>query len=210
MVPRNAREHATPLPTRGRSDDGGRSFDEWGEESDAWDRGGVEETDSLTLEVAARDYVWLYDLRRGIGCQKIAIEDGVTVRDVREGIERARKLERKWSRDNVLADFQSGRGNDLGFHLIPMFPIVAFTPQSACRHGGESIKHGSRFCCMVCHVSGMDGHPGLRRDPATDPAPELESQPAAAPAMAEPSNTVARRETRRERRRRLFEAAGII
>ncbi len=216
MVPENAREHATILPTRGRSGASGRPFDRWSEESAAAAQAAVDRAaeesvpESLTLEVAARNYVWLYDFRRGIGCQKIAIQEGITAREVRDGIEQALLLDKGFSRDMVLADLQPGHGTDLGFHLTPMFPIGAFTPQSSCPHGGESLRHGSKLCCMVCHTSGMDGHPGLRLDPATDPTPEPESLDAALSVSVEPSNEVARRETRRERRRRLFEAAGII
>ena len=42
----------------------------------------------LSLAVAARDYIWLYDLRHGIDDIKIADRDGVPVRLVRRGIER--------------------------------------------------------------------------------------------------------------------------
>ena len=47
-----------------------------------------------TLEVAARDYIWLYDFRHGVGLSEIAAREGVTVRQVREGLERARALDR--------------------------------------------------------------------------------------------------------------------
>jgi hypothetical protein len=35
-------------------------------------------------------------------------------------------------------------------HLDPLFPIDAFTPDSACPHRGK-IRGGSSFCCMCCH-----------------------------------------------------------
>lgn len=168
---------------------------------------------TMTLESAARDYVWLLDFRRGIACQKMAAEAGLTVGDVREGIERAQKLEAQCSGDSWLADLQSSRGAGPAFRLIPMFPIGEFTPQSTCPHGGP-LQRGSTICCMVCHASGMDGHPSLRHDPATDPRPESgsETEIALTPAAdASPLSTNARRrETRLERRRRMYEAAGRI
>jgi hypothetical protein len=39
--------------------------------------------------------------------------------------------------------------------LEPLFPITPFCPHSSCPHCGK-IRHGSRFCCMVCHQSGQD------------------------------------------------------
>ena len=58
---------------------------------------------------------------------------------------------------------------------------------------------------MVCHSSGMDEHPGLRRDPLTDPSPE--SKPAPAADGVVPSEAGGSRETRKQRRRRLFAEA---
>jgi hypothetical protein len=87
----------------------------------------------------------------------------------------------------------------MGFRLIPLFPIGAFTPRSACPHH-DTIERGSRLCCMVCHGSGMDDHPGLERDPKTDPSPEPTPKPAvdaAAPSKARKSKV-----TRKQRRRR--------
>lgn len=225
MVPQNAREHAMSLPKRRRVVDlvdeqrFGGSFDGRGGEAGGFgdaDVGAVDDAageGSMSLESAARDYVWLYDSRRGIACEKIAAEDGVTVRAVRKGIERALKLEAQCSEDSWLGKLQSNRGVERGFFLTPMFPIGAFTPQSTCPHGGP-LQPGSTICCMVCHASGMDDHPSMRRDAATDPAPEsgLESEFALTPVAAAivPSPTARRRETRRDRRRRLFEALARI
>jgi hypothetical protein len=50
---------------------------------------------------------------------------------------------------------------------------------------------------MVCHQSGVDAHPALKRDPKTDPKPDPKPEP-------EPAK--GRRETRKERRRRRFSA----
>src|SRR5262249_13105286 len=109
----------------------------------------------LTLEVAARDYIWLYDYRHGVDHRTIATRAGVGVRQVREGVERARALEKNCLKDNPIESLKPGRLGDLGFRLVPLFPIGAFTPQSICPHH-ESIERGSTLCCMVCHASGMD------------------------------------------------------
>ena len=55
--------------------------------------------------------------------------------------------------------------------LIPLFPASSFVPGSECGHRGP-LPAGSPFVCMVCHESGHDDHPGLVRDPASDPPPE--------------------------------------
>ncbi len=154
-----------------------------------------------TLKAAARDYIWLYDLRHGVAVREIAVRSGVTIRQVREGIERARALETDRSKDHPTEELSPGRAGDLGFRLIPLFPIGAFTPQTPCPHH-RAIKRGSTLCCMVCHASGMDDHPGFRRDPGTDPAPEPQTAPASEDPA--PDKAVAVRETRKQRRRRLY------
>lgn len=161
----------------------------------------------LTLAGAARDYIWLYDFRHGIGHRKIAVRDRVSVRQVRDGIERARALEAMIAKDNPIEHLKPGRADEIHFRLTPLFPIASFTPQSTCPHH-KSIGRGSTFCCMVCHASGMDDHPGLRRDPQTDPSPEPE--PAPAPGAAEPDATGDPRETRKQRRRRQFADAAAV
>ncbi len=161
----------------------------------------------LTLAVAARDYIWLYDSRRGLSYQKIAVRDRVNVRQVRAGIERAWALEAKVTKDDPIEYLKPGRQGDVGFRLIPLFPIASFTPESACPHH-ESMGRGTTLCCMVCHASGMDDHPGLRRDPKTDPSPETEPAPAPAVAVSETSDGP--RVTRKQRRRRQFAEAAAV
>jgi hypothetical protein len=156
------------------------------------------------LEVAARDYIWLYDVRHGVAPHEIAARSGVSVRQVRKGLERARALDRSCSKDNLIESFKSGRLDDMNFRLIPFFPVAAFTPQSACPHH-NSIERDSRLCCMVCHASGMDDHPGLQRDPGTDPAPE----PKPAANAAAPSEVRKPKETRKQRRRRQLAEAAV-
>jgi hypothetical protein len=49
---------------------------------------------------------------------------------------------------------------------------------------------------MVCSRSGMDDHPALKRDPRNDPRPEVKAAKLTLPVVG--------RETRKERRKRLF------
>jgi hypothetical protein len=153
---------------------------------------------AMTLAVAAREYVWLWDYRHGISPEEIATRDGQSVRRVRLGLARARAQEK-----GDVQDGQSGAGgasaSDSALwspRLIPMFPLGSYTPQSTCAHR-RALRSGSLFCCMVCHRSGIDGHPALLRDPRTDPSPEPKPAPA-------PAKTA--RETRKQRRKRLFAA----
>jgi hypothetical protein len=142
---------------------------------------------TLSLGVMATEYVWLWDVRHGVGMNEIAMREGVTYRRVRQGVGRARALEKDCQRDSATVAPPP---------LIPLFPIASYTPQSACAHH-QPIQNGSLLCCMVCHRSGVDDHPSLLRSPLTDPAPE----PKAAP---EPISRKRKRETRKERRQRLF------
>jgi hypothetical protein len=162
-----------------------------------------------TLEVAARDYIWLYDLRHGVGPREIAARGKVSVRQVREGLERARMLERNRLRATPVEMLKSGSMDDLGLRLTPLFPIGSFTPQSACPHH-STIKSGSKLCCMVCHASGMDDHPGLRRDSQTDPSPEPQPNPEPAVDLAAASKSNESAETRKQRRRRQFAEAAAV
>ncbi len=142
----------------------------------------------ITLEIAAREYVWLWDRRHGISIEAIAAREGTSIARVRFGVARARAQENSTGTASAVRPPR----------LVPLFPIRAYTPQSTCAHR-RPIEPGSSLCCMVCHASGMDRHPALRRDPRTDPAPE--AKPKAAPEQARSP-----RETRRERRQRLFGA----
>lgn len=57
--------------------------------------------------------------------------------------------------------------------LLLIFGCGQFIPTTTCIETGcNSIREGSRCCCAVCHKSGMDGHPALKRDPRHDPKPE--------------------------------------
>ncbi len=82
--------------------------------------------------------------------------------------------------------------------LIPLFPLDSFTPTSVCPHHGL-IRRGSSLVCMVCHASGLDFLPWLQRDSRSDPRPERKRYT--------PPFVRGRKETRRERRARLFQGA---
>jgi hypothetical protein len=156
---------------------------------------------TLTLAVAAREYIWLYDRQHGAGISEIAAREGLPVDRVKYGLMRARALDKKTSRDSRTGP--SGLVADIAHapRLIPLFPIGPYTPQSACPHL-QPIEPGSTLCCMVCHSSGMDAHPALRRDPRTDPAPEPEAETAAKRDLPREAGEL--HETRKQRRRRMF------
>lgn len=145
-------------------------------------------TREMTLEVAAKEYVWLWDRRHGSSFEAIAARERVSIGRVRFGVARARGQERGTVTTKAVRPPR----------LVPLFPVGAYTPQSTCAHR-RPIEPGSSLCCMVCHTSGMDRHPALRRDARSEPAPEPKPKPA-------PENTLIPRETRRERRQRLFGA----
>jgi len=140
---------------------------------------------ALTLENAAREYVWLWELRRGVSITTIAKRECVSLRRVRFGVARARAQE---------GNLPNAKPLIRPPQLVPLFPIGAFTPMSLCGHR-QPIRIGSDLCCMVCHRSGMDGHPALQRDKATEPAREP------VPSAPKPKTS---RETRKQRRQRLF------
>jgi len=145
-------------------------------------------TREITLEIAAKEYVWLWDRRHGIGVETIAAREGVSAGRVRYGVARAR------AQEGATVSPSSVRPP----RLVPLFPVGPYTPRSNCAHK-RPIEPGSSLCCMVCHISGMDGHPALKRDRRTDPTPE--SKPKPSPAQAK-----LQRETRKKRRKRLFGA----
>ena len=162
---------------------------------------------TLTLATAAREYIWLYDLRHGIGIKEIAAREKLSVGRIRFGLARARGMDKRANQEALLTTSRWGSDVIPVPRLIPLFPIGSYTPQSECPHRGP-IEEGSALCCMVCHRSGMDSHPGLRRDPQTDPAPELKAGPA--PDLGPQPKDGKRLETRKQRRRRRFaqDAAG--
>lgn len=94
------------------------------------------------LRQAARDYCWLLDYHRGLTIGDIARACGVRRRAVTEGIARALALEGEGS---------EGGGGDAAApppHVVPLFPVPPFTPDSRCPHLGP-VKRP--FICMICH-----------------------------------------------------------
>ena len=84
--------------------------------------------------------------------------------------------------------------------LLPLFPVGNYTPDSPCAHF-EPIPYGSAFCCMVCHISGLDDHPALE----TSCPSELKSELKRGTTLR--SNRSSQKiplETRKQRRQRLF------
>mgnify|MGYP001469337274 CR=1 FL=1 len=170
-----------------------------------------------------RDQEWLQLHQEGKSTSAIAEEAGVSVQLVRRAIARAREQ----AESRIQEEADSLLGDDADFappspasprtpwwlELVPLFPIGAFTPASECPHRGP-IQRGSLLCCMVCSSSGIDDHPAMKRDPATDPAPEPATTSAAVPTSAtarpsrkgrfNPGASHLDRETRRERRARQF------
>lgn len=112
------------------------------------------------------------------------------------------------SRKNIWADFEPPLPRVEGPNLVLMFgasskPLAQLTcadihPCGRCRSKGyidgkscgkckgtgiSEIPRGSLCTCAVCHKSGVDHLPIMKRDPATDPKPEPKV-PATAPRPA--------------------------
>ena len=111
-------------------------------------------------EPTRRDLAYLKLVRAGTPVPQVAKKFRVTAKTVYNGLERARLAEKP----TLLAIPRPPR-------LELLSPITPLVPQSECPHRGP-MKRGSVFVCAVCHASGMDHHPALRRDPRTDPKPE--------------------------------------
>jgi hypothetical protein len=173
----------------------------------------------VALEV--RDQEWLRLHQDGRSTSAIAEEAGVSVQHVRRALARAREQDASRIQDDPRPTDLPMRDNGTPegsppepaavrtpwwLELVPLFPIGSLTPASECPHRGP-IRPGSLFCCMVCSESGVDGHPAMKRDPATDPRPEptAATQPDRGPREDAAASTG--RETRRERRARRFAAA---
>src|SRR5271166_5094114 len=163
----------------------------------------------VSLSIHARELVWLDEIRRGYSIKEIARREGLGCRRIQHGVSRARERgnqsrirESRFSNDlhgqngKITASAERVVRDDPNRppRLVPLFPIGAFTPRSACPHHGP-IRTGSEFCCMVCSQSGVDDHPALKRDPSTDPRPERK-----AAALVRVAGV---RETRKQRRHRL-------
>jgi RNA polymerase sigma factor (sigma-70 family) len=102
-------------------------------------------------------------------------------------------------RQTLLEWVEDKGGNRAGEpDLVPLFPVTSYTPYSPCPHY-EAIEHGSSLCCMVCHQSGRDADPALKRHVASEPRPEPRpntGSPTLDAALARPEPA-----TRRQRRK---------
>src|SRR4051794_37178214 len=107
MEPTIVSAAAEPLTTQGRVDHrperAGVPLTE-PEDGSRYLRTGPRSDRALTLQVAAREYIWLYDRRHGDSFENIAARDGVTVDRVRFGVKRAEALESKLSKDDLTKD----------------------------------------------------------------------------------------------------------
>ena len=125
-----------------------------------------------SLAIQAKETDWLDQLRCGLTIRQIADSAGVKVRRIQLGIARARK--RATQRYREYLSTHPRRGPQLVLH----FPCQPFTPQSACPHYGP-YPEGSRLCCAVCALTGIEDHPALFRDLRTEPKlePKLPEKP---------------------------------
>ncbi len=168
---------------------------------------------------AFRDDEWLrLHEEEGKSIVELAEEAGMSVRHVKRSLSQARKARESRIRDGGDASSSLALGGDAlesesgairapaWLELVPLFPVGPFTPASECPHRGP-IPEGSLLCCMVCSASGVDGHPALARNPATDPRPEPKprrSRRSSATRPEEAGEAESKPETRRKRRSRVF------
>src|SRR4051812_254617 len=127
-----------------------------------------------TTEKQDREFLALR--RQGWTCREIGQEHDIPTATIYGSIARAR-----------LAETPAGPQVPCP-RLVPLWPIDSLTPASPCPHHGP-IRRDSVFFCVVCHQSGQDHHPALKRTPGTDPRPEPKPAPPVEP-----------RRTRRQRR----------
>ena len=96
----------------------------------------------ITLEIAAREYVWLWDRRHGISIEAIAAREGKSIARVRFGVARARAQENSTGTANLVPPappgaFVSHRG---------FYASIDLCSQTADRIGLVVVLHGlSRF-----------------------------------------------------------------
>ncbi len=163
--------------------------------------------DRQKLPIDVLESLWLYETRTGHDIRSIARREGLGERRIQVGVMRAKLREIAKTRGSGTGD-QPVRFDARSLpRLVPLFPIGPFTPNSVCGHR-HPIRAGSIFCCMVCHASGVDDHPGLNRDPRTEPTPEPKTKPTMPPSSQVASSD--RSTARPHRRMKQFERKGII
>ena len=116
----------------------------------------------------AEDARYLAMRRAKLSYREIAKERGVSYRTVYLGVNRARERERyvpppPGPPPSLVLSFGSSNK-----------PLKLLTCDDV--HRGP-IPKGSTCCCGVCHKSGVDHLPAMRRDPRTDPKPEPKLKP---------------------------------
>ena len=146
----------------------------------------------LKLDIPVREHIWLWDSRHGVNTKEIASREGVSIKKVRSSLARARSQESRSCCQDIRRPPR----------LVPLFPIGQYTPQTLCGHQGP-IERGSVFCCMVCHTSGQDDHPALQNDSHLDLSRRANLGDALSNTLCYEKNY---RETRKQRRQRLFGA----
>lgn len=101
----------------------------------------------------------ILDMRRAkLRPPEIALALHLSVSRVYLGITRQRERER------LAANYKPPK-------LTPFYPITPLVPASCCPHRAP-IRRGSVLYCEICGKTGIDHHPALQRDAATDPKPE--------------------------------------
>lgn len=161
-----------------------------------------------------RDQEWLRLHQEGKSTSAIAGAAGVSVQLVRRALAQARERDACRDQDDpgmYILPIRPEGGPEAPavpaplrtpwwLELVPIFPIGAYTPASECPHRGP-LPRGSLLCCMVCSSSGMDHHPSMQRDPATEPPAEPRKR---RPRVVHPASGMPTGETRRQRRARKF------
>jgi hypothetical protein len=143
------------------------------------------------LDTSVGEILWLRDHRHTI-VKKPAVRERVNAQAVHLTLPQARVV-------HLGGFFQDARRPP---QLVPLFPAGNYTPNSQCGHY-EPIERGSVFCCMVCHASGQDDHPALRKNCSVKLNSKVGRE---ATFRGKNSNQRISLETRKQRRQRLFSA----
>ncbi len=148
----------------------------------------------LTLDSPVGDFVWLRD-----PSEETRRKESTVVERFNAETSVATFLHRRSVRRR-----NSFRDNRRLPQLIPLFPVGNYTPDSECGHC-EPIQEGSAFCCMICHMSGQDEHPALRKSCLIKLNSGVKRDTALGRKCSKQRISL---ETRKQRRQRLF--SGIL
>lgn len=125
-----------------------------------------------------RDRKFLVARRAGFTVQVIARKFRVTPKTVYNGIERARLAERPAGTPRRGPDLVLAFGSSCKALGVLRCQDVHPCRKCDCRGcvscnwtGLAAIPKGTTLCCGVCHQSGMESHPALRRH-SSDPQPD--------------------------------------